>query len=245
MTIFILQTAVVFKNLLIFNNTQQSFKFNITLNGKKLEQTNNTKYLGIIIDDKLNWKSHIQKLKSKLASQCYALTKLKPYVDEATLKMVYYSLIYPHLQYCISTWGSASPSNLEPIVTIHKRIVRKICGQPATSHTNPLFAHLKILKLDGIYKLQLAKLMHKYKNNDNLGQHCSTRLIDKHNINDRLSGKGNYFMPRPRTNLGLRRFCYTGPKLWQTVPTEYKELSFPLLKKKYKQFLIDCYLSII
>ena len=168
-------------------------------------------------------------------------TKLKPFVDGATLTTIYYSLIYSHLQYCISSWGNAAPSNLDPLIKLHNRIVRIICDQPAKSQTNPLFAHLKFLKLEDIHKLQLAKLMYKYKDKSNIGQLDLNRLNDKHNYNTRLSSKGNYFMPRPRTNLGLRRFKYNGPKLWQTIPPEFKKLGFPLFKKKYKELLLKSY----
>ena len=83
--------------------------------------------------------------------------------------------------------------------------------------------------------------MHKYKDKHNIGQNYSVKLSDQHHHNTRLSSKENYFMPRPRTSLGLRSFRYNGPKLWQTVPLEIKKLNFPLFKKKYKNHLLDKY----
>ena len=81
--------------------------------------------------------------------------------------------------------------------------------------------------------------MHKYKDKHNIGQNYS----DHHNI--RLSSKANYFMPRPRTSLGLRSFRYNGPKLWQTIPLKIKTLNFPLFKKKYKNHLLEKYINAI
>ena len=85
-----------------------------------------------------------------------------------------------------------------------------------------------MLKTKDIHKLQLAKLMHKYKDKYDIGNNHSVKLSDQHNYNTRLSSNDNYFMPRSRTNLGLRSFRYNGPKLWQTVPLELENLNFPL-----------------
>ena len=67
----------------------------------------------------------IQHLCSKLSSGSWALLKLRNYVDTTTLKTVYYALIYSYLQYCVSTWGLA----LDPLVRIHKRIIRIITNR--------------------------------------------------------------------------------------------------------------------
>ena len=68
-----------------------------------IEQVNEMKYLGVIFNDKLSWKSHIQHVCSKLSDGSWALLKLRNYVDTTTLKTLYYALIYSYLQYCVST----------------------------------------------------------------------------------------------------------------------------------------------
>ena len=229
-------------NYIIFHKARIKHKFCIKLDGQELSQTNSTKYLGVHIDNKLNWKSHVSYLKAKLARNCYAITKLKNYVGEETLKLVYYSLIYPYLQYCITSWGTASKCNLDPLVKIQKRIVRNLCRMPARTHTNSLFTKLQLLKLSEIHKLQVGKLMHKYKSNlSNVGEFMSTKLTNKHNYNTRISANNNYFIPQTRTNLGLKSFTYIGPKLWQTVPTEIKNKPFIQFKSQYKKLLLQSY----
>ena len=228
-------------NFLIFTKKRIKHNFEILLDNLKLNQAHSTKYLGVIINDKLDWKDHIANLRSKLSRNSYAISKLKPYVNKATLKLTYYSLIYPHLQYCISSWGGAANSNLDPIIKLQKRLIRNICYQPARSHTNPLFYENEILKVKDIHKLQMAKLMHKYyKNNTNIPIQ-STILTDKHNYNTRLSLSNNYFIPRPRTNIALSSLQYLGPKIWQSIPPELKNQSFYSFKQKYKKHLIQSY----
>ena len=106
---------------------------------------------------------------------------------------------------------------------------------PVRTHTHPLFIRLGLLKLSEIYKLQVGKLMHKYKNKPNIGEFKSTSLSCKHNYNTRMAANDNYFIAQTRTNLGLRSFSYVGPKLWQTIPTEFKNMNFTQFKYKYKK----------
>ena len=92
---------------------------NIHIGKHEIEQVSLLKYLGVIIDNKLKWKPHIQYLCSKLSSCSLALLKLGAYVNISLLKTVYYSPIYLHLQYCTTTWGLASCTALDPLEKLH------------------------------------------------------------------------------------------------------------------------------
>ena len=119
---------------------QRSFcHFDIRIGKTNIEQVNEIKHLGVIFNDKLSWKSYIQDVWSKLSNGSWALLKLRNYVDTKTLKTVYYALIYSYLQYCVSTWGLASTTALDPLVRIYKRIIRIITNSPFLLRTNPLF----------------------------------------------------------------------------------------------------------
>ena len=52
----------------LFSAKRKNVDFNlkIKLNGKRLYETNSVKYLGIRIDNKLNWKAHINDIALKL-----------------------------------------------------------------------------------------------------------------------------------------------------------------------------------
>ena len=102
---------------------------------------------------------------SKLASGCWALYHLQKYVDCNTLLMVYYSMIHSHLNYCISSWESASKTTLNPLDILQIRAVRIITHSKSNAHTKPLFHKLQILKLQDLYTLEIAQLMHRLHNN--------------------------------------------------------------------------------
>ena len=54
--------------------------------------------LGVHLDSKLSWKTHIEKLTCKLSKVCGMINKLKRYVPLPTLKLFYYAMFHLHLQ---------------------------------------------------------------------------------------------------------------------------------------------------
>ena len=77
--------------------------------------------------------------------------------------MLYFSLVYPYLCYCVGVWGSTYPSNLKRVVTLQKRAIRIISKSKFDAQTDPLFKELKMLKLDSIIRFHICKLMYLYR----------------------------------------------------------------------------------
>ena len=207
-----------------------------------IERVRQIKYLGVIFDGKLTWRPHIKYLCCKLSSGSWALYKLKSYVDTATLKLVYYSLIHSHLQYCIATWGSASVTALDPLKKLRKRVVRSISESSFRAHTAPLFSQLQLLKINDIYKFEIAKIMHSVTSKQSL--YTTQNIVETifiHHYNTRQTTKRNHFFPRKRTESGKKFLSFIGPQIWYGVPSNLKHVSSQF-KKKFKAHLIDQYI---
>ena len=212
---------------------QNKPELKVSIDNNPIKQSHHIKYLGVLIDDNLNWKQQIKEQCSKVARGSWALNQLKHFVDEQTLRSVYHCLIYSHLQYCISSWGTASKSTLAPLFILQKRSIRLLTGSGYREHTNPLFYRAKCLKLKDIYSLETAKLMYKIHNNVlsfantdkfNLIKNCYTHKT-------RFSHKNNFFLPRTRTRLGQKSLSFAGIKIWNEIPSSMKEVSFYRFKK--------------
>ena len=230
-------------NFLIFTKRKiNKFLFNIKMGQNTINQQGSVKYLGVIIDDKLSWTKHIDYLNKKLCKGTWALSKLKNYVDVHTLKIIYYSLIYSHLKYCITSWGRAAKTIIQPIISTQKRVIRIITGSNYQAHTNPLFNKLEILKLPDIYKLQIGITMHNQKNFEKITQPLKN-LKFLHEHNTRIRSKTNYFIPSIQTNLGRSTIRFAGPQIWQTVPSKFKNYSKTQFKSAYKKYLLTFYKS--
>ena len=93
-------------SLLLFNirNKNNKVKLNVNINDIKIKQVTNLKFLGIIIDDKLDWKSQINYVSTKLSRAIGILNKVK--FKLKSLVLVYNSFLYFHLTYCCHIWGN-------------------------------------------------------------------------------------------------------------------------------------------
>ena len=75
-----------------------------------------TKFLGVIIDDKLTWKDHIKKLslvRSKLSKTVGILYRIRHLLNRSALFILYCSLFLPYLTYCAEIWGNTYKSNTQ------------------------------------------------------------------------------------------------------------------------------------
>ena len=84
------------------------------------------KYMGVIIDTKLNWISHITFVKNKVAKGIGIIRRARPLLNKNALKNLYHTFIYPYLTYCVEVWGSTKSVHLSPILLLQKKIIRLI-----------------------------------------------------------------------------------------------------------------------
>ena len=74
-------------------------KTNVKYKHKNISYSTETKFLGLIIDETLSWKQHIDQIATKLCSACYALRNLKHTVPQSTLRTIYYAHVHSILSY--------------------------------------------------------------------------------------------------------------------------------------------------
>ena len=108
-----------------------------------------TKFLGLLIDNTLTWKNHIELLFNWLSTACYIIWSVKPYMSRPTLITVYYALFHVVMTGGIIFWGNSTHSS--KILTIKKRAVRIIMGRWRSESCRNLFKELKILPLKSQY----------------------------------------------------------------------------------------------
>ena len=153
-------------NFLVFHPYNKPVKEVVTLKiHKKHIEKDHMKYLGVIIHSTLTWKPHIDKVSKSNSRALGLLYKIRPFVTNKISKMLYYSLIFPHLIYAVEVWGSADISHLVRILILQKRIVRMLTYSDKRQDdfsfpsANPLFFRLEILKIHDLFKLKIDKFI--------------------------------------------------------------------------------------
>ena len=110
---------------MIFHHRQRKideFIPDIRINDSPIEIVTDFNFLGLQIDQHLNWNAHIQKCSNKISRTLGVMNRLKRYLPTKILRVLYNSLILPHLQYAILSWGS----KLSRLSKLQKRATRVI-----------------------------------------------------------------------------------------------------------------------
>ena len=152
----------VFRNINSKIN-RKSFKF--TLNNSPIAYKDNIKYLGIMFDTNLNFKSHINYLITKLYKVKSTINFLKHTykINSNTLLNYSNALFYSQINYCNSIWASNYKTNVKKIQTLQNLTRRTIYNYSYDKRIK--YNELKLLDIKKINTLHILIYMYKYKNN--------------------------------------------------------------------------------
>ena len=115
-----------------------------------LQRVEESNFLGIISDQHLTWKNHIDYITKKILRITGLLCRIRFCVNQTHLKMLYNSLIYPYLHYGNIVWGNNYPARLDKLFKLQEKVLRIITFSPYTAPSLPL---LTKLSLSNIYQI--------------------------------------------------------------------------------------------
>ena len=217
---------------------------NISSNGTPVNIVSCAKYLGVIIDNELNFHEQIKVMEGKVARAVEMLNKLKQTLPQTVMLQLCYALVHPLLLYGIIIRGATYPTYLQKLKSLQNRAIRAIVGAHFRDSVNPYYTQLKILQIDDLIKFEIAKLVygslhnktpnsfHKYfcKINDRSGR-ATRQSSDCNNLN----------IPRYRTNKLQRCIKYQRVRIWNCIPKNIRAFSHKKFKYCYKNFLLFSY----
>ena len=207
----------------------------VRLEGEKLKKVRSTKFLGVVIDDQLNWEAHLDHLSSKLNSSIVSIKRISKCVPQSEYLKLYNALFMSHLSYCISCWGGMPVNRLSKIFAIQKRCVRLLfgkilnydqkefyetCARVRTyqehmaaknfclEHTKPLFNKHGIMNLENLYKYHTfmeAFKVLKYGTPSPIKE-----LLKFCPMNDNL----RLMVPLVRLDVSQQNFAFKSSKIW-------------------------------
>ena len=92
--------------LMVFHRKQKHVhEINIQINGTLIERVESFNFLGIMLDENLTWKSHIEMVGKKISNVTGILYKFKNIFTENVLFVLYNSLMVSYINYGLLLWG--------------------------------------------------------------------------------------------------------------------------------------------
>ena len=213
---------------------------NITIDGQPILEVDHTKFLGVIIDNKLKWTNHINYISNKISKGIGIIIKGRKVFDQATLLSLYNTLVYPYLSYCIHVWGSAYDYHLKTVHKLQKKAVRIIAGVSSRTSTKPLFTNLKILNLDGIFQYSVGIFMYKFVKGM-LPALFDDMFLNINQIHSHYTRTSNGLsVPLSRTSRRQKMISYLGPCVWNAIIAKINtDCAISTFKKSLRKLCLE------
>ena len=237
---------IVFRPLRHRSTDRVTLKLHHTI----LFESSKIKYLGLILDNKLDWKSHISELSKKLSRALGLLYKIRDLCPLSVLRSLYFSIFNSHLSYGLVVWGNASKLYINKIKSLQKRALKSIVSAHNDNiNINSIHHDLKILNVDHQLQVQLSSLMWDYDHDSlpiSLKMHFKkTNVV--HNYSTRAASKGNLYLNKVNTvKYGIKSFRYQGVKVLNDLKNMsiYKNIvKKSIFLKKLKNDLLSSYVA--
>ena len=225
---------------MVFHVPQRKIVYpKLTIGHHDIEYLTEFNYLGIIIDQNLNWNPHVRNLSKKISKTTCVLTRLKRFIPCNILVTLYNALILPYLNYGNIIWGWKSKN----ITKLQKRTIRIISNSHYNAHTEPLFKKLNILKFTDLCVLHDLKFCFKF-NNNTLPHYFYS--ITENISHDHLTRQNNtYRVPSVSHEFAKHSITYRLPKCFNDMDPNFKiklnTHSFAGFKLYIKRTLINNY----
>ena len=233
----------------------------IFINGRRITKVQHTKFLGVVIDEKLSWDYHICYLIEKLRSISGALCRIKQSVPVELYTKIYSALFESHLTYGISVWGVALKDKAnDKLFVTQKHCIRILFGDYEAylnklstcararpyglqklgtnfyqkEHTKPLFNNLKLLSVQNLFKYYCISEIFKI-----MKFRCPYQMYNSINVSSRDTSL-TIILPE-KTNT----FLYVAAQLWNSIQKRIVKLncgfetSVSLVKMRVKNLIME------
>ena len=144
--------------------------------------------------------------------------RARSYLTKSSLRILYFSYIYPYLIYCIEIWAISPQSHLRPLLLLQKKIVKIMTFSTYYAHTDLLFKDLNkpyftIDKLV-VHRISIAR----YKINNGLFPSVLNEQYKKNNVIHDHNTRTKYMF---RVSLGTQTFSTVSARIWNAVIVKF------------------------
>ena len=191
----------------------------IYIDGIKIKEVFETKFLGVVIDYKMNWSPHIKYISKKVAKGTGIILKARKIFDQNTLLTLYECFVYPYLNYCIHVWGKTYNVHVHDLLVLQNKAIRIVHGLPPRTNTDDMYAKTGILSLKRIYNYNVAIFMYKLSNNmlPELFTDFCYKISDIHNRETRASSLNHIYVDFKTTTRGQQTLAFCGAHIWNFI----------------------------
>lgn len=132
----------------------------INCNCSKLESVRTIKYLGIYVDNNLNFNKHVDMLVPRIRKLIYIFKNLRNVADHRTIKVVYTALCQSILCYCITIWGGTHKTTILKLERAQRAVLKTSQNLHFLFPTSELYKLCKVHTVRQLYIMRVIAKVH-------------------------------------------------------------------------------------
>ena len=190
---------------------------NLHINNSPIKRVMEFKFLGVWFDSSLKWNTHIDNIKNLVSKFIGVIYRIRNTLDNENIKLIYNSLVYPHLTYCSAIWGGAYHTSINSLFITQKKLIRVMFHGQRYDHTNPYFSEHKILTVP--HSIHLQTILFVYNSIKNLPANADSVLLS-----GAAATRRPYTLRLPlcRTSHAQQSVLVRGARQWNLLPDQLK-----------------------
>ena len=114
----------------------------IIIGDQAITRVKEKKVLGVIMDEQLKWKEHLDAQSKTISINIALLRKAKEFVNQETLVKMYNTLVLQHFIYCSNVWLDGTTTNINKLYKLQNRAPRVITGGSYEIRSSEIFENL-------------------------------------------------------------------------------------------------------
>ena len=193
--------------------------------GQEVRRVKIVKYLGMMVDDKLVWDQHVDYISSKITRNIGILKRIRRFISQESLLLLYHTLIEPYFRYCSIVWGQCGETLKDKLQILQHKAARTIAKlRSDEANHSDLLTKFGWLSVRNLIKLDTAVFVYKEINNLHPEQSDSPfQMLDcLYSYNTRFVINNNLFIPRGKTKNFQKTVSFSGSKIWNEIPSEIR-----------------------
>ena len=183
----------------------------LTYNNLVLKNSTTEKILGVHVDQNFAWNNHFQHVSKKISTYLWLFSQIRTYLTVPHRLLYYNAYIKSYFEYCCIVWGNSCNYNTYKIKKLQRRACKLILGNDYTS-LDTARKQLNILSFEETIFIHKANVMYKIPHNsspiyltDLFQMRSNESNLNDSRLNLRSTSNKNFLIPKPKTNLFLKK----------------------------------------
>ena len=192
----------------------------------EIERVKSCRFLGLIIDDELEWSERNNTLYTYLLKYVGIFYKLRNRVPIGVMKNVYYAFVHSHILFGIELYANTFPTYIDRLVKLNNKLLRILLHQSCFCSVRELYMSFDTLSVPDLHKCQLLLLVQNTLFQSNL---LPNVFANYYTLNSSVHAyltrsHSDIHIYRANTLFGQRSVTYKGGILWNSLLSGLKNI---------------------